>query len=114
MTNKRCLVFETLGKVSDLQIVEKKADDGLMRLSGVFGVCGVKNNNNRIYDKENYRQMVESLQQVIKEGGCPGELEHPNSMNINLENVSHKIEDIQMNEDKVVYHYLFLLELLVQ
>ena len=109
MTNKRCLVFETLGKVSDLQIVEKKADDGLMRLSGVFGVCGVKNNNNRIYDKENYRQMVESLQQVIKEGGCPGELEHPNSMNINLENVSHKIEDIQMNEDGTITGTIALL-----
>ena len=109
MTNKRCLVFETLGKVSDLQIVEKKADDGLMRLSGVFGVCGVRNNNNRIYDKDNYKQMVESLQKVIKESGCPGELEHPNSMNINLENISHKIEDIQMNEDGTITGTIALL-----
>ena len=109
MTNKRCLVFETLGKVSDLEIVESKSKDGLMRLSGVFGVCGVRNNNNRIYDKENYRQMVESLQKVIKESGCPGELEHPNSMNINLENVSHKIEDIQMNEDGTITGTIVLL-----
>ena len=109
MTNKRCLLFETLGKVSDLSIVEGASKDGLMRLSGVFGVCGVRNNNNRIYDKENYRQMVESLQKVIKESGCPGELEHPNSMNINLENVSHKIEDIQMNEDGTITGTIVLL-----
>ena len=108
MTNKHCLIYETLGKVSDLQIKEK-ASDGLMRLEGVFGVCGVKNQNNRVYDKENYRQMVESLQQVIKETGCPGELEHPNSMNINLENVSHKIESIQMNEDGSITGTIVLL-----
>ena len=108
MTNKHCLVYETLGKVSDLKIVEG-AGDGLMRLEGVFGVCGVKNQNNRVYDKDNYKQMVESLQQVIKETGCPGELEHPNSMNINLENVSHKIESIQMNEDGTITGTIVLL-----
>ena len=71
MTNKHCLIYETLGKVSDLKVMES-AGDGLIRLEGVFGVCGVKNQNNRVYDKDNYRQMVESLQQVIKETGCPG------------------------------------------
>ena len=108
MTNKHCLIYETLGKVSDLKVMEG-ASDGLMRLEGVFGVCGVKNQNNRVYDKDNYRQMVESLQQVIKETGCPGELEHPNSMNINLENVSHKIESIQMNEDGTITGTIVLL-----
>ena len=109
MTNKHCLVYETLGKVSNLTISEG-ASDGLMRLEGIFGVCGVKNENNRVYDRENYRQMVESLQKVIKESGCPGELEHPNSMNINLENVSHKIESIQMNEDGTITGTIVLLD----
>ena len=108
MTNKSCLVYETLGKVSDLKVMESKSD-GLMRLEGVFGVCGVKNQNNRVYDKQNYAQMVESLQKTIKESGCPGELEHPNSMNITLENVSHKIESIQMNEDGTITGTIALL-----
>jgi len=108
MTEKRCLIFETLGKVSDLQVMES-ANKNEVRLSGVFGVCGVKNQNNRIYDKENYKQMVESLQQVIAENGCPGELEHPNSMNINLNNVSHKIESIEMNEDGTITGTILLL-----
>ena len=108
MTNKRCLIYETLGSVSNLEVFEGKGD-GLMRLHGVFGVCGVKNQNNRVYDKTNYGQMVEALQQKIKESGCPGELEHPNSMNINLENVSHKIEEIKMNEDGTVTGTIVLL-----
>ena len=109
MTNKRCLIYETLGKVTNLQVSEAAAPQGMMRLEGIFGVCGIKNQNNRVYDKENYKQMVESLQKTIKESGCPGELEHPNSMNINLENVSHKIEDIQMNEDGTITGTILLL-----
>ena len=37
MTNKHCLVYETLGKVSNLTVMEGSGD-GLMRLEGVFGV----------------------------------------------------------------------------
>ena len=109
MTNKKCMLFETLGKVSDLQVQESKNPSEGVRLSGVFGVCGVKNQNNRIYDKANYAAMVESLQKVIATEGCPGELEHPNNFNINLENVSHKIESIEMNEDGTITGTILLL-----
>ena len=108
MSDKKCMVFETLGKVSDLQISEGN-NNNEVRLHGVFGVCGVKNQNNRIYDRENYKAMVESLQQVIATEGCPGELEHPNSMNINLENVSHKIESIEIDENGTVTGTILLL-----
>lgn len=102
------MVFETLGKVSDLQIQEG-AGKNEVRLSGVFGVCGVRNNNKRVYNKENYGMMVEALQRTIQNEGCPGELEHPNTMNITLENVSHKIESIQMNEDGTITGTILLL-----
>ena len=108
MANKNCMVFETLGKVSDLQIQEG-AGRNEVRLSGVFGVCGVRNNNKRVYNKENYGMMVENLQRTIATEGCPGELEHPNTMNITLENVSHKIESIQMNEDGTITGTILLL-----
>ena len=87
MANKNCMVYETLGKVSDLQVLEGATGKNEVRLSGVFGVCGVRNNNRRVYNKQNYGMMVEALQNVIATEGCPGELEHPNTMNITLENV---------------------------
>ena len=103
------MLFETLGKVSDLTVQESKNPSEGVRLSGIFGVCGVKNQNNRIYDKANYAAMVKSLQKVIATDGCPGELEHPNSFNINLENVSHKIESIEMNDDGTITGTILLL-----
>ena len=109
MANKNCMVYETLGKVSDLQVLEGATGKNEVRLSGVFGVCGVRNNNRRVYNKQNYGMMVEALQQVIATEGCPGELEHPNTMNITLENVSHKIESIEMNEDGTITGTILLL-----
>ena len=111
MANKNCMVFETIGNVQSLNIekIDEGKSDGLIRMSGIFGVCGVKNGNNRIYNKENYGLMVEALQKQIQECGCPGELEHPNTMNIDLNNVSHKIESIQMNEDGTITGTIVLL-----
>jgi rubredoxin len=79
-------------------------------LHGVFGVCGVKNNNNRVYNKKNYGMMVEALQREITEGSVLGELEHPTSMNIDLNKVSHKIESIEMNEDGTITGTIVLLD----
>jgi hypothetical protein len=109
MANKKCLVFETLGNIRDLELI-KESNDGFMRLHGVFGVCGVKNNNNRVYNKKNYGMMVEALQREITEGSVLGELEHPTSMNIDLNKVSHKIESIEMNEDGTITGTIVLLD----
>ena len=111
MTNRKCLLYETLNNVQSMSVNESLENNKkVIRLSGVFGVCGVKNNNNRVYNKENYGMMVEALQHQILESGCPGELEHPNSMNITLENVSHKIESIQMNQDGTITGTIRLLD----
>ena len=45
---KKGLIFETLNEVKSMEM--NKTNDGFMHLSGVFGVCGVKNNNQRIYE----------------------------------------------------------------
>ena len=108
MANKKCMVFETLGPTTGLQIQESQ-NTNEVRMTGVFGVCGVKNENRRIYSKENYGMMVENLQKVIATEGLLGELEHPNTMNINLNNVSHKIESIEMNEDGTITGTILLL-----
>lgn len=106
---KKGIIYETLGTTAQMQIMES-GNSGEMLLHGVFGVCGIKNGNNRIYEKSNYGKMVNLLQEQMKSEAVLGELEHPNTMNITLENVSHKIEEITMNEDGTVTGTIRLLD----
>ena len=104
---KKGIICETLGSTDKLQLNESK--NGEIRLSGVFGVCGVRNNNRRVYEKKNYGACVTEMQHRIVSEGVLGELEHPQSSNINLNNVSHKIESIEMNEDGTITGTILLL-----
>ena len=57
---KQSYIYETLNDAKSMTIERK---DGLMTLSGIFGVCGVRNNNSRVYEASNYKNMVEEMQE---------------------------------------------------
>lgn len=85
--------------------------EGMMRVTGIAAVIGVKNRNNRIYTEQNYLYWIDKLQPQIKAGKLFGELEHPESDNINNNNISHKIEALWYEPDtKRVMITLLLLD----
>lgn len=65
-------------------------------LEGVFAqFSNEPNNNNRIYDIDEYLRLLEQFKkQVLSSKGVYGELEHPDRYSIDYKLVSHKIIDV--------------------
>jgi len=83
-------------RVNEALTVNKSGDD--ITLEGTAAVFGVKNNNNRIYEKDEYLPHLTYLQEKIKRGKLFGELDHPKDFDIALKNVSHVVESLTYDE----------------
>ena len=67
-------------------------------LNGILMQADVRNGNKRVYPLEEISRAVESIQQRINEGHfIMGELNHPDSLSIDLSRVSHAITEIKMD-----------------
>ncbi|CAB4218405.1 Peptidase U9, T4 prohead protease [uncultured Caudovirales phage] len=67
-------------------------------LEGTAAVFGVMNENNRIYEKEEYLPHLTYLNEKIKQRRLFGELDHPQKFDVSLANVSHVIEGLTYDE----------------
>jgi len=68
------------------------------KISGLFMQANVKNRNGRIYEKALLeREIARYNKEFIQNGNSMGELDHPQSFDINLDRVSHLIEKLEMN-----------------
>lgn len=66
-------------------------------MEGIFIQGGVKNQNQRVYAREEISNAVKSLQEKITGGNTVlGEADHPDDLNINLDRVSHMITNMSM------------------
>jgi len=89
---------------SDLDvIVEKTNGKKSLAIEGVFMQADQKNRNGRIYEKKTLEKAVEKyVTEQVKTGRAVGELNHPEGPTVNLDKVSHKINNLHWQGNDVV------------
>jgi len=94
MKNKTLIVDYIPFNVSIKTINESlKKNSGRLIVSGKLQTAGEKNQNNRIYARPILERELQKYSQLIKERRALGELDHPDSSVVNLQNTSHLILD---------------------
>jgi len=85
------------------QLVERSIKENKpLTVKGVIQRAEAKNQNGRIYPKEILmREIKKYIEGPIREKRALGELDHPESSVINLQNVSHNVTRIKMMGDDV-------------
>ena len=90
---------------TDVQCVVEAKEDGSKThmIEGIFAMAESKNRNGRVYPEAVMRNAVEKYveEQVSKDRAC-GELNHPDGPTVNLDKVSHKIENLEMDGNNVM------------
>ena len=86
---------------SQANIITEAQDDGNggknLYMKGIFIEGDVKNQNGRIYPKDEIHSAVKAINEKIKKGYVLGEADHPDDLNINLDRVSHMITEMDIN-----------------
>lgn len=83
-------------------ITEASAEGKKTYLSGVFMEAGIKNRNGRVYSLTEMAAQVKRFTEANQLGQpMLGELDHPNSLEVKLENVSHRIVELKMQGNQV-------------
>ena len=84
------------------QVKMEVANEGKdLYMKGLFIEGDKKNHNGRIYGREQIASAVHQINEQIKNGySVLGEVDHPTNLRINLDRVSHMIEDMWMDGSK--------------
>jgi len=87
----------------DKRLVEQSINENkTLTVKGVIQRAEAKNQNGRIYPKEILlREIQKYVDGPVKERRALGELDHPDSSVINLNNVSHNIVEVTMKGNDV-------------
>jgi hypothetical protein len=83
------------------EVLLEEAKDGKPASLKLKGVCiegGVRNANERVYPVQEIAKAVDTINEQIKTGhSVLGEVDHPDDLKINLDRVSHMIENMWMD-----------------
>jgi len=84
-------------------ITEEKSGKKKYVIEGVFAQAEQKNRNGRIYPKPIMEKAVGDYQdKQVSKGRAVGELNHPEGPTVNLDKVSHKIEELKFEGNDVM------------
>ena len=92
------------------QLVERSIKENKpLRVSGIIQRAETKNQNERVYPKEVLmREIKKYIEGPVKENRAMGELDHPESSIINLQNVSHTVKKCWWDGDDVMGEFEIL------
>ena len=83
------------------EVLLEEAKDGSGKNLYLKGICiegGVRNANERVYPVSEIAKAVDTINEQIKTGhSVLGEVDHPDDLKINLDRVSHMIENMWMD-----------------
>ena len=77
-------------------------ENGNLVVEGILATCEVKNGNGRYYARDLWEREMKKYTDLIKERRSLGELDHPESQVINLQNVSHLVTDYNWDGDNIM------------
>lgn len=87
---------------ANIQLITEDGQSGArtLYLKGICIQADVRNANGRVYPLREISRAVNSLREQIKNGfPVLGEADHPDDLKINLDRVSHAIEDVWMEDN---------------
>tara|TARA_Y100000592_G_scaffold5063_1_gene7209 strand:- start:70 stop:675 length:606 start_codon:yes stop_codon:yes gene_type:complete len=94
---KQLLIEHIPFKVDRLLVEQSIKENRPLRVGGIIQRAGVKNHNGRIYEQKILeREIKKYIDGPVREKRALGELDHPESSVINLNNVSHNIVEVNM------------------
>ena len=80
-----------------------KENDGKLVVKGVLQRAEAKNQNGRVYPREILvRESKKYDENFVKQNRALGELDHPDSSVVNLQNVSHNVKEMHFEGDNLV------------
>jgi len=95
------LLIENLSYDQAKMVTESSEDGKNLYMKGIFIEGGLKNANQRVYPVNEIARAVQTIKEQIKTGySVLGEVDHPTNLRINLDRVSHMIEDMWMDGAK--------------
>ena len=100
------LIVENIGE--DLQV--RSTESNNIILEGVCAVFGSKNNNNRVYEKDEYLPHLNYLKDKISKKQLVGDLDHPPHFDVTLKSASHIITGLDYDGGNKVNIKLRILE----